>query len=82
MRRFAFNGAAAAYVGGEGEESVMTFADGSRIVRLLTPEALDRESAMMGHCVGQGAYDKSMLEVRASSIRCATKTTSRTSRST
>ena len=60
MRRFAFNAAAAPHADGEGEESVMTFADGSRIVRLLTPQALDCESAMMGHCVGQGAYDRSV----------------------
>jgi hypothetical protein len=62
MRRFAFTAAAAQHVDGDGEESIMTFADGSRIVRLLTPAALDRESAMMGHCVGQGAYDTSVLE--------------------
>jgi hypothetical protein len=62
MRRFAFQAAAAPYVEGEGEESVMTFADGSRIVRLLTPAAIDRESAMMGHCVGQGAYDAAVKD--------------------
>ncbi|WP_247774315.1 hypothetical protein [Bradyrhizobium sp. 192] len=62
MRRFAFNAAAAPHIDGEGEESVMTFADGSRIVRLLTPAALDRESAMMGHCVGQGAYDAAVKD--------------------
>jgi hypothetical protein len=62
MRRFAFNAAAAPHVDGEGEESVMTFADGSRIVRLLTPAALDRESAMLGHCVGQGAYDAAVKD--------------------
>jgi hypothetical protein len=62
MRRFAFQAAAAPYVEGEGEESVMTFADGGRIVRLLTPAALDRESAMMGHCVGQGAYDAAVRD--------------------
>ncbi|RVI30874.1 PcfJ domain-containing protein [Sinorhizobium meliloti] len=62
MRRFAFKAAAAPYIEGEGEETVMTFADGNRIVRLLTPAALDRESAMMGHCVGQGAYDASVQD--------------------
>jgi hypothetical protein len=62
MRRFAFKAAAAPYVEGEGEESVMTFDDGGRIVRLLTPVALDRESAMMGHCVGQGAYDAAVRD--------------------
>ena len=40
----------------------MTFADGGRVVRLLTPAALDRESAMMGHCVGQGAYDAAVRD--------------------
>jgi hypothetical protein len=62
MRRLAFKAAAAPHVDGEGEESVMTFAGGSRIVRLLTPAALDRESAMMGHCVGQGAYDAAVKD--------------------
>lgn len=32
-------------------------ADGWRIVRLLTPEALDAESKAMQHCVGHGSYD-------------------------
>jgi len=62
MRRFAFKAAASAHTDGEGEESVMTFPDGSRIVRLLTPEALDRESGMMGHCVGRGSYDKRLKQ--------------------
>jgi hypothetical protein len=35
----------------------MSFPDGWKIVRLLTPEALDRESAHMQHCIGKGAYD-------------------------
>lgn len=30
--------------------------DGWTIVKLMTPEALDREGHTMGHCVGQGAY--------------------------
>jgi len=58
MRRLAQKAAAAPTIDGEGEETVMTFADGQRIVRLRTPDALDRESAMMGHCVGHGAYDR------------------------
>jgi len=62
MRRFAFKAAAAQYVEVEGEETVMTFANGNRIVRLLSPAALDRESAMMGHCVGQGAYDATVAD--------------------
>jgi hypothetical protein len=35
----------------------MAFPGGWKIVRLLTPEALDRESAHMQHCIGKGAYD-------------------------
>ncbi len=31
---------------------------GYRMVRLLTPEALRRESGMMGHCIGHGAHDE------------------------
>lgn len=31
--------------------------DGWTMVRLLTPAALDRESAFMQHCIGGGAYD-------------------------
>ncbi|MCS4088487.1 PcfJ domain-containing protein [Rhizobium sp. BK176] len=33
-------------------------AQGYYLVRLLTPEALDVESAAMQHCIGQGAYDQ------------------------
>jgi hypothetical protein len=39
------------------EELFCELADGFYIVRLLTPEALDVESAAMQHCIGQGAYD-------------------------
>ena len=39
------------------ETIVATLNDGYSIVRLLTSEALDRESAFMQHCIGQGAYD-------------------------
>ena len=42
----------------EGDEELFaTTADGFHLVRLKTPAALDRESAEMQHCVGQGAYD-------------------------
>lgn len=42
----------------EGHETVeYELPDGWTIVRMLTPEALDRESAIMQHCVGQGSYD-------------------------
>ena len=47
-----------------GEEELIQFADGMKIVRLLTPEALDYESAKMGHCVGKGGYDKGVTEGR------------------
>ncbi|NBZ97001.1 MAG: hypothetical protein EBR40_11370 [Proteobacteria bacterium] len=42
----------------EGEETVMDLGGGFRMVRLSTPTALDRESVAMGHCIGQGGYDK------------------------
>lgn len=46
----------AALVEGD-EELYATTSDGFDLVRLKTPAALDRESAAMQHCVGQGAYD-------------------------
>jgi hypothetical protein len=39
------------------EEIVERFENGYHLVRLLTPNALDRESGQMQHCIGQGAYD-------------------------
>ncbi|MBY3432799.1 hypothetical protein HFN89_01235 [Rhizobium laguerreae] len=39
------------------EELFRELAEGYYIVRLLTPEALDVESAAMQHCIGQGSYD-------------------------
>lgn len=56
----------------EGEKIEMTLDDGWTIVRLLTPEALDRESARMKHCVGNGAYDKDVIYNRTKifSLRC------------
>jgi len=39
------------------EKTVKTYGDGYRMVQLLTPGALDRESGYLGHCVGNGAYD-------------------------
>ena len=48
--------------GHEGEEMVAAMADGFRIVKLTTPEALDREGVKMGHCIGQGAYDEDLLD--------------------
>ena len=42
----------------QGTEVIMDLGDGFKAVRLLTPEALDKESDYMGHCVGQGGYDR------------------------
>lgn len=39
------------------EELVAKLEDGYYLVELLTPKALDKEGALMQHCVGQGAYD-------------------------
>lgn len=39
------------------ERKVVDLADGYSVIRLLTPEALDRESVHMQHCVGHGSYD-------------------------
>lgn len=39
------------------EELVAKLVDGYYLVELLTPNALDKEGALMQHCVGQGAYD-------------------------
>lgn len=36
---------------------IMDFDDGHAIVKLLTPRALDRESAFLEHCIGDGQYD-------------------------
>jgi hypothetical protein len=42
----------------EGDEMLVErLEDGYAIVRLLKPAALDRESAAMQHCIGNGAYD-------------------------
>lgn len=43
-----------------GTEFVMDLGDGFKAVKLLTPEALDAESDKMGHCVGQGGYDRAV----------------------
>ncbi len=42
-------------------ETVMTFDDGHRIVRMLTPASLKKETAFMGHCIGQGGYDDAVI---------------------
>lgn len=36
----------------------MALADGYNVVQMLTPQALDRESAVMQHCIGLGSYDR------------------------
>ena len=46
------------------EELVEVLADGYYVVRLLTPAALDRESARMQHCIGNGGYDDSLNDGR------------------
>ena len=40
---------------------IMNFDDGYKVVRLMTPVALDKESEYMGHCVGYGEYDVNVL---------------------
>ncbi|MCS4089753.1 PcfJ domain-containing protein [Rhizobium sp. BK176] len=35
----------------------MELADGYAMVEMLTPQALDRESSLMQHCIGNGGYD-------------------------
>ena len=40
------------------EELVDRLDDGYYLVRLMTPEALDRESGQMQHCIGTGPYDR------------------------
>jgi hypothetical protein len=48
-----------------GDETLhMELADGFSVVRMLTSEALDRESNAMQHCVGLGAYDHYLRENR------------------
>jgi hypothetical protein len=42
----------------EDERLHMQLADGFSIVQMLTPQALDRESSAMQHCIGLGSYDR------------------------
>ncbi len=42
-------------------ETVMTFEDGHRIVRMLTPPSLKKESAFMSHCIGLTALPDDMV---------------------
>jgi hypothetical protein len=49
---------------GEGEELFMVLSDGYKVVQMLTPSALDRESTAMQHCVGLGSYDRHLNDER------------------
>ena len=44
------------------EELIEMLDDGYYVVRLLTPAALDRESAEMQHCIGNGGYDEDLKD--------------------
>ncbi len=46
----------------EDEELFKELNDGYYLVRLLTPASLDRESAQMQHCIGNGAYDAALTK--------------------
>lgn len=49
----------------DGDEEIVEMLDeGFHIVRLLTPAALDRESAEMQHCIGNGGYDNHLNDGR------------------
>ena len=45
--------------------SVMEFPRGFRIVQLLSPAALDVEGCILGHCIGDGAYDDELCKGNA-----------------
>lgn len=49
---------------GSEEALWMDLEDGWRIVKLLTPTALDRESSRMQHCIGLGTYDHTLANER------------------
>ncbi|MCV9964142.1 PcfJ domain-containing protein [Pararhizobium sp. BT-229] len=46
----------------EGTESYMELGEGWCLVRLLTARALDYESSMMQHCIGNGGYDAQLAD--------------------
>ena len=47
----------------EGDTNVVKeLGDGYALVELLTPDALKRESGMMGHCIGDGGHDEHLEE--------------------
>lgn len=41
---------------------VKEYPDGMKMVRIMTPKGLDRESAMLRHCVGGGGYDRLLTD--------------------
>lgn len=45
-----------------GTKFIMDLPNRMKAYQLITPEALDYESEYMGHCVGQGAYDKGVSD--------------------
>ncbi|MCS4089284.1 PcfJ domain-containing protein [Rhizobium sp. BK176] len=57
MRLDIERGSRAALASGD-ERIVITLSGGMSIVEMLSKEALDRESSIMQHCVGNGGYDK------------------------
>jgi hypothetical protein len=46
----------------EGTDPYMDLGDGWWLVRLLTAEALDYESSIMQHCIGNGGYDGQLAD--------------------
>ncbi|MBY3432846.1 hypothetical protein HFN89_01480 [Rhizobium laguerreae] len=59
MRKQASKAAGTKLVAGD-EVIEYECADGWTVVRLLTTAALDLESGLMGHCIGNGAYDEGL----------------------
>lgn len=43
-------------------QEIMSFGE-MKVVQLLTPHALDRESAFLCHCIGRGSFDKVLQDV-------------------
>lgn len=48
--------------GQAGTEPYMELGDGWWLVRLVTPQALDFESSVMQHCIGNGGYDEQLVD--------------------
>lgn len=46
----------------EGEVLFARLDDDFRLIQLLSPAALDRESGAMQHCIGEGAYDRNLRD--------------------